>query len=51
MLEILTTVVELVIAAGTREDLTGSSQMIFKLFLNLFDLRSENLLKPKVSNY
>jgi hypothetical protein len=48
MLETLTTVIELVIVAGNREDLTGSSQMMFELFLNLFDVRSEAVLKPKV---
>jgi len=37
-----------IIAKGSREDLTGSSKLLFELFLKLFDIRTENSLKPKV---
>lgn len=41
---------ELVIAKGSREDLTSSSKILFELFLKIFDVRSEASLKPKVCN-
>jgi hypothetical protein len=37
-----------VIAAGSREDLTSSSKLLFGLFLKLFGIRGEVNLKPKV---
>jgi hypothetical protein len=42
---------ELIIAEGSREDLTNSSKLLFELFLKIFDIRSEASLKPKVSNW
>jgi hypothetical protein len=37
-----------IIAEGSREDLTGSSKLLFELFFKLFDIRNESSLKPKV---
>ena len=37
-----------IIAEGSREDLTGSSKLLFELFFKLFDIRNEASLKPKV---
>jgi hypothetical protein len=41
-------VLEWIIEAGTREDLTGSSKLFFDLFLKIFDIRNDPSLKPKV---
>jgi len=48
MLETFITILEQVIGEGSREDLSSSSRPLFDLFLNLFDIRSEDKLKPKV---
>jgi hypothetical protein len=48
MLDMFITILERVIVQGGREDLTSSSRLLFALFLNLFDIRSEDRLKPKV---
>jgi hypothetical protein len=48
MLELSMEILELVVMEGSREDLTGSSKLLFDLFLKLFDIRNEIELKPKV---
>lgn len=48
MLDTFITILERVIVESGREDLTSSSRLLFALFLNLFDIRSEDKLKPKV---
>jgi len=42
------TMLEWIITAGTREELTGSSRLLFDLFLKIFDIRNNPSLKPKV---
>jgi len=48
MLDTFITILERVIVESGREDLTSSSRLLFALFLNLFDIRSEERLKLKV---
>jgi len=48
MLDTFITILERVIVVSGREDLTSSSRLLFALFLNLFDIRSEERLKLKV---
>jgi hypothetical protein len=42
------TILDQVIEAGSREDLTIASRTLFELFLKLFDIRNEYNLKLKV---
>jgi hypothetical protein len=48
MLELSMEILDLVVMEGSREDLTGSSKLLFDLFLKLFDIRNEIELKSKV---
>jgi hypothetical protein len=48
VLEHVISVIGWVISEGTRESLTGSSKILFELFLKIFDIRNEGSLKAKV---